>query len=358
VNGIGPVILKRIAQQFGSLAAAWSASPAEWLQVDGVGLILADAIAQARSQVKPEQLLQQHERRYPCFWTPADADYPRLLLEIPDPPPILYYRGQVDFDENCGITPTVGIVGTRSPSDYGRRWTRKLSSSLTRNGFTVISGLADGIDTEAHRSCLELKGRTIAVLGTGVDIVYPRSNRFLYKHILEQGLVISEYPDGTPPDRAHFPQRNRIIAGLSRAVLVTEAPHRSGALITARLANEYCRDVYVLPGSLDNPRSQGCLGLINQGAHVILGEGHLLESLGAMPRLHVVDEQPEFDSQPLPPLSPTLERVLKAVPFEPTPFDLIVSQANLPTSEILSALTQLEIFGLVTQLPGTRYRRS
>lgn len=358
LSGVGPVILKRIYQQFGSLATAWAASPADLLAVDGIGLQGADTIAQLRSRIDPEELLKQHEQRYPCFWTPADPDYPKLLFEITDPPPVLYYRGQVDTDENRGITPTVGIVGTRSPSDYGRRWTRKLSVGLARNKFTVISGLADGVDAEAHRSCLEGNGRTIAVLGTGVDVVYPRSNHFLYKQILEQGLVVSEYPDGTPPDRGHFPRRNRIIAGLSRAILIIQARQKSGALITARLANDYCRDVYVLPGSLDDARSEGCLNLLNQGAHVILGDNHLLESLGAMPHLRLVEDLPTDDSAPPPDLNPQLKQVFEAIPFDPMPLDLIVQKLGLPTGQILSALMQLELMGLVAQLPGNQYRRS
>lgn len=358
ISGVGPVILKRIYQQFGSLAAAWAASPADLLAVDGIGLQGADAIAQLRSRIDPDAVLAQHERRYPCFWTPADPDYPKLLFEITDPPPVLYYRGQVNPEENRGITPTVGIVGTRNPSDYGRRWTRKLSMSLARSGFAIASGLASGIDTEAHKSCLEKNGRTIAVLGTGVDVVYPRSNQFLHKRLVEQGLVVSEYPDGTPPDRAHFPRRNRIIAGLSRAIIVTEAGDKSGALITARLANDYCRDVYALPGSLDNPQSHGCLKLIDQGAHLILDNDHLLESLGAMPHLRLVEDLSPDDSAPLPTLSPQLKQVFDAIPFDPMPLDLIVQQISLSTAQILSALTQLELMGLVAQLPGNQYRRS
>ena len=335
---------------------AWQARPADLLEVDGIGLLLSQQIESARSPLDPEKILRHHEQRYPYFWTPADPEYPRLLFEITDPPPVLYYRGEPLLDENLGLVPTVGIVGTRNPSEYGRRWSRKLSRSLARNGFTIVSGLADGIDTEAHSSCLQAEGRTIAVLGTGVDVIYPPSNQFLYKRILEQGLVVSEYPDGTPPNRAHFPRRNRIIAGLSRAIVVTEAPGRSGALITARLANEYGRDVYALPGSLDNPRSLGCLDLLNQGAQVILGEGHLLGALGAMPRLQVVEDA--VPAAPPIPLDPQLDRVFRALSLEPMTLDRIVQELELSTGEILSALAQLEILGLISQLPGMQYQRS
>jgi DNA processing protein len=305
-------------------------------------------------------LLEQHSAKNPYFWTPADADYPRLLLEIPSPPPVLYYRGQVHPQENQGIKPLVGIVGTREPTEYGKRWTRKISTALARHGFTVVSGMAAGIDTEAHLGCLEAGGRTIAVLGTGVDMIYPPRNRNLYEQIQPQGLLVSEYPAGTQPNRVHFPQRNRIIAGLCRAILVMEAPTKSGALITAHQANDFCRDVYVLPGRLDDEQSKGCLGLLSRGAHIILNEGHLLEMLGAIPELDPVVQLPLFtQEQPssVPQLEPELSKVLQALPSEPTPFDVIVQQVGLEAGLVSSALLQLELMGLVSQLPGMQYRR-
>ncbi|EGJ29684.1 MULTISPECIES: DNA-processing protein DprA [Moorena] len=358
VPGIGSVLLQRLHQQFGTLAEAWKASASELGAVEGFGVRLIERVVKMRGQYLPEQLLEQHLVKNPCFWTPADGEYPRLLLEIPSPPPRLYYSGVVDLAENYGSKPIVGIVGTRNPSEYGKRWTRKISATLAKHGFTVVSGMAVGIDTQAHRGCLEAGGRTIAVLGTGLDVVYPLSNSYLYKQIQEQGLVISEYPASTKPARSNFPQRNRIIAGLSRAVLVMEAPNKSGALITARLANEFCRDVYALPGSLDNPNSIGCLGLLNRGAHVILSEGHLLEMLGAIPELdpHSALEQP-LPALPVPTLEPALAKVLDAIAFEPTSFDIIVQQAALEAGSVSSALLQLELMGLVSQAPGMRYRR-
>ncbi|HBB33054.1 MAG TPA: DNA-protecting protein DprA, partial [Cyanobacteria bacterium UBA9273] len=318
---------------------------------------------QLRSQLNPAQFLEQHSLKNPCFWTPADLEYPRLLLEIPNPPPVLYYRGQVHLPENQGIKPLVSIVGTREPSEYGKRWTQKISSVLAKHGFTVVSGMAAGIDAEAHRGCLAAGGRTLAVLGTGVDVVYPPRNRPLYEQIQQQGLVLSEYPAGTQPNRPHFPQRNRIIAGLARAVLVMEAPNKSGALITAYQANEFGRDVYALPGSLDNHKSIGCLGLLNRGAQVILNEGHLLEMLGAIPELEtreplsqlslLTPEQP----QSIPHLAPELAQVWQALTPEPTPFDVIVQQVGLAAGSVSSALLQLELQGLASQLPGMQYRR-
>lgn len=357
ITGIGPILLKRLELHFGTLKAAWEAEASALAEVEGIGLQLLEAISKGRAKIQPQTLLQQHEANNPHFWTPAESDYPRLLLEIPNPPPLLYYRGQVLPPENQGSIPGIAIVGTRDPSDYGRRWTRKLSKALAQNNFTVISGLADGIDTEAHQSCLEAGGRTVAVLGTGVDVVYPWRNRNLYQQVIEHGLALSEYPAGTQPDRPHFPQRNRIVAGLSRAVIVTEAPTKSGALITAHIANEYGRDVYVLPGSLDNPRSLGCLGLLNKGAQVILSEDHLLELLGSLPKLDRVQQTSLFDLNSIPDLEPQLQQVLQAIASDLMPLDLIIQQTGLPTSAVSSALLQLELMGLVTQQPGMRYQR-
>lgn len=351
---VGPVLLQRFLDHFGSLERAWQALPLELAQVEGVGTFVLDAIDRGRSTLKPDQMLAEHEAKNPYFWTPGDPDYPRLLLEIPNFPLVLYYQGEVRPWENQGIAPTVGIVGTRDPSEYGRRWTKRITQALVDKGFTIVSGLADGIDGEAHRACLERGGRTIAVLGTGVDVVYPHRNRDLYQQILNTGLVMSEYPQGTPPDRVHFPQRNRIVAGLCRAILVMEAPKKSGALITAQIANEYNRDVYILPGSLDNPRSRGCLELLSQGAQAILDEEHLLELLGAIPALD------SATPQPLPPpadLAPDLAQVLAVLNFEPLSLDSIVRETQLSMAIVSSALLQLELLGLVSQVPGMRYQR-
>ncbi len=368
IPGTGSILIQRLRQHFDTLAAAWVAPIAKIEAVYGFGVQNTAAIATARSAIDPESLLQQHEQANPCFWTPADDDYPQLLLEIPDFPPILYYQGIVEQLENQGVVPAIAIVGTRSPSDYGKRWTHKLTIQLTQAGFTIVSGLAAGIDTEAHHACLKAGGRTIAVLGTGVDVTYPYSNLSLAESIAKQGLLVSEYAAGTQPDRANFPRRNRIIAGLCRATLVIEAPQKSGALITARLANEYNRDVYALPGSLDNPKSRGSLELLNQGAQVILGEAELLEALGSIPQLHSTT-QLSLLSLPaaalsLPPAAPDLPPELRAI-FQVIPvmtekaiaLDYIIEQTGQPTSTVLSALSHLELMGLVTQLPGMRYRQ-
>lgn len=354
IKGIGAVSLKKIYRHFGSLQAAWNAPAIAFAEIEGLSGKVVTAIQQTRAKDYPQVLLEKHLENNPQFWTPADSAYPRLLLEIPGPPPLLYYSGRVELTENQGIKPTIGIVGTRNPTEYGKRWAKKITQALVDRGFSIVSGMAAGIDAVAHHTCLEANGRTIAVLGTGVDTLYPYSNRHLYQQLQQRGLIVSEYPARTQPDRGHFPARNRIIAGLCRAVLIIEAPQRSGALITARFANDFCRDVYVLPGSLDNTRALGCLSLLNSGAHVVLGIEHLLEMLGTMPCLAHIPPPPE--PKPLPELKPEVERIYRAIDRQSVAIDSIVEQTGLNTSEILSALFQLEVLDLVVQLPGMRYQ--
>ena len=353
ISGVGAVTLQRLQKQFPSLEKAWYASQQELQQIAGLGNKNIQQILEQRSRLSPETLFNEHLRKNPQFWTPADANYPRLLLETPSPPPVLYYQGKIDPQEMQGTQPLISIVGTRSPSDYGKRWTQKISAALAKHGYTIISGLAAGIDAYAHRSCLEAGGRTLAILGTGLDTVYPPQNRQLYQDIQQQGAILTEYPVGTKPDRGNFPARNRIIAGLSRAVIVTEAPEKSGALITARYANEFGRDVYILPGSLDNKNAIGCLGLLNQGANVILSETHLLEMLGTMPQLDLVEET----ASPLPNIEPNLKEILSAIAPEPTAFDVIAQKVEQDANSISAGLLQLELLGLISQAPGMRYQR-
>ena len=401
---VGPTLIPRLEKHFGSLAAAWDAAAVELEQVPGLGPKSVEEIVVARSQFNPQAAYDSHVAINPKFWTPGDQNYPTLLRELPSPPSMLYYRGEVELKENRGVKPAIAIVGTRHPSDYGIKWTKRLSKALTQRGFTIVSGLADGIDTAAHQACLEAGGRTIAVVGTGVDRVYPARNRSLCQRIVEQGLVVSEYPSGTRPDRSHFPQRNRIIAGLCRATIVVEAPKRSGALITAYAANEYCRDVYVVPGSLDNPKVRGGLELIGQGAQVILDEHHLLELLGDMPLLDAVpvavSSKPDLGSEQgcltlessdsgevteagdfarqnalgaekegdrdnpqaelaalIEGLAPELAGVYQQVSTEAQSFDGLVMRCELAPGAVSSALLQLELMGLVIELPGKQYQR-
>jgi DNA processing protein len=359
VAGVGAILLQRLQQHFGDLKTAWEADIRALGEVEGLGEKNLIKVREARSRLNPDQFLEQYLQQNPNFWTPADPDYPRLLLEIPSPPPVLHYQGSLNLTENQGIQPLIGIVGTRHPTEHGKRWTRKISKTLTQKGFTIVSGMAAGIDAEAHLGCLQGGGRTIAVLGTGLDLVYPPSNRKLYHQIQQQGLLLSEYPAGRRPDKGNFPARNRIVAGLCRAILVIEAPQRSGALITARLANEFGRDIFALPNSPDVQQAQGCLQLINRGAYSIESEEYLLEMLGTIPDLDTEVQLSLFDApSPPPDLSPELRKVYEALASETLPFDLIIEKTAMDAGAVSSSLLQLELEGLVSQLPGMRYQRS
>lgn len=377
VAGVGPILIDRLERHFTSLAAAWSADSQKLLAIDGLGLQSVEKLVSSRANIDPEALLASHLADNPLWWTRSDADYPRLLREIPSAPAVLYYRGQPVIAENRGEIPAIAIVGTRNPSAYGKQWAQKISSLLATKGFIIVSGMAQGVDTEAHRACLEAGGRTIAVVGTGVDIVYPPRNDALAADIHQHGLIVSEYAATTPPDRTHFPARNRIIAGLSRVTIVIEAPVKSGALITAHQANDFGRDVYVLPGSIDNPNAIGCLGLLSRGAQPILSLKHLLELLASIPQLDDSQQLQLFSplataaplmeraqsqtgvslASPLPNLPPDLQAVWLAVTDEPSNFDEIVGRTQLPVATISSTLLQLELLGLISQLPGMRYQR-
>lgn len=366
IKGIGAVSLKRIYDYFGSVELAWKINESELLKIEGIGKKLVNKIKEEKGKINPEQLYIKHKEKNPQFITPFERKYPQLLLEIPSPPPVLYYQGEIDISENQGLTPLIGIVGTRKPTEHGKRWTYNISKVLAQNGFTIVSGLAEGIDTIAHRGCLDGGGRTIAVLGNGLDRVYPSNNKQLMAEIAEKGLILTEYEYGSLPERGNFPARNRIVAGLCRAILVMEAPEKSGALITAHYATEFNRDVYTLPNTPDNIQARGCLRLIHNGAEVIITEKELLSSLGAIPDLNSPQQlslfaetssPPTLLETPKPNLSEPLSIVYDAIASSPTPFDVIVNQSNLTSAEVSGILLQLELEGLVTQLPGMMYKK-
>jgi DNA processing protein len=364
ISGVGAILRKRIYQRFESMELAWDAGLDDLLTIDGIGPKLGAAIVAQRPSIDPDHLLEEYFTANPNFITPADPEYPRTLWEIPDPPALLHYQGNLDLLRSSDQATSVALVGTRKASDYGNRWTSRLSRSLTQHGWTIVSGLAAGIDAVAHQSCLDAGGQTIGVLGTGIDIVYPSSNRKLYEQMGKVGLILSEYSAGTPADRAHFPARNRIVAGLCRATIVLEAGLGSGALITARQANDYGRDVHVLAGSLDNPEAAGGLELISQGAAIITSEAGLLAALGTIVPvtqldLFAVEAMPTVVPKPTPiDLKPELQTIWQiiAASQEPVVLDTIVETTGLPTGNVLSGLLELELMGAISEQSGMRYQ--
>ena len=343
---IGPARLALLLDHFGAIEAAWFASASE-LQGAGLPRDLADAVVSQRRMLDLDSQLAANERAGIRVMTLADDDYPRLLSHIPHPPPVLYLLGNLTANDEL----SVGLVGTRRATAYGSDMARRFAAELTGAGATIVSGLALGIDTHAHRAAVESGGRTLAVLGSGLDIVYPPRNRRLAQQIVEQGALISEYPLGTQPDGRNFPARNRIISGLSRAVLVVEAPERSGALITASFAGEQGRHVYAVPGSALAPSSAGCHRLIRDGAILVTEAAQILEDLDVQSNRAAVQtrlELPASDS----------ERILYAlVGAEPRHVDELCRSSGLSIQETNGSLLGLELKGLVRQAGAQHYVR-
>lgn len=300
-----------------------------------------------------------------------DADYPRSLRDIPDPPPLLFVRGSLLERDRF----SVGMVGSRHATPYGRSVAEKLAKELAGNGLTVVSGGAVGIDAAAHRGALASGGRTIAVLGCGLDVDYPRENRALFEQIIQQGAVFTEYPPGAQPESWRFPLRNRIVSGMTQGVIVVEAPIKSGALITARLAAEHGRTLMAVPGNIDRASSAGCNDLLKDGAMLITQSEDVLRALNmivvpARPaHQHSLDLDADFEAPehaipspaPVPPpnlqLPNSQRKILECLSLTPQHLDAVALQAGLSAAEAGMELTLLEINGLVRRLPGNTYIR-
>jgi len=276
--------------------------------------------------------------------TLADEAYPRLLLEIADPPPLLYLRGQTALLGKSGLA----IVGSRNASPQGLANAEGFARAFSDTGLTIISGLALGVDAAAHRGGLSGSGSTIAVLGTGADSLYPASNRKLGEEIANRGLLVSEFPVGTPPVAANFPRRNRLISGLARGCLVVEAAVSSGSLITARQAGEQGREVFAIPGSIHSPLSRGCHLLIKQGAKLVESAADVLEELGA--------EKPTMSGS-IPKQSGVDNELLLHMGYDICTLDALVSRSRLTVDAVSAMLLNLELEGKIASLPGGRFQR-
>ncbi len=320
--GVGRTRARQLLRQHGSLEAAAASQPP--LGEDGLA-----RLAQAHAW------LAAGPRR--SLLALGDVDYPPALLNSPDPPLLLYLEGQRD---QLGRLPALALVGSRHPTPQGREIARDFGQRLAAAGYAVVSGLALGIDGAAHEGALR-SGASWAVLGSGLDEIHPRSHRGLAEGLRERGLLLSEYPPGTPPLPPHFPERNRLIAGLSQGCLVVEAAEQSGSLITARLAAEAGREVFAVPGSIHSPQSRGCHWLIQQGAKLVQEVADLLPELPAPP--------------PPPPAAP--EPLLDALGWTPSSLDALRQRLGWATDRLLAGLLELELDGRVRALPGGLYER-
>lgn len=346
VVGIGPRRFDLLLSVFGSAAAVWEADgPA--LVAAGLDRRSADALLVARRRMEPSREAENLGRAGCQAITRRDERYPPILAEIYDPPPVLYVRGELDPPD----VSSVAIVGTRGASAYGKMAAEQLASGLAAAGVTVVSGLALGVDTAAHRGALDSGGRTIAVLASGLDRIYPSQNARLAEQIVEHGALMSEFPLGIKPDAMNFPRRNRIISGLTWGTLVVEAGERSGALITAAFASEQGREVLAVPGSIFSAKSKGTNALIRDGATPVASAQDVLSELqpNRIPRqLSVAD---------IVPLDETERSLLDVLSGEPVHIDEVAREVSLPMSLVSSALAMLELKGAVRQVGGMQYVR-
>lgn len=344
VKGIGAVRLQALQDHFGDLSLAWQA-PLDALQAAGLSPKLAERVVQIRASLNLDKYMTRLESQGIHVLTWEDELYPRRLKEIDQPPPVLYMRGGLQAEDFW----SVAVVGTRRVSAYGRQVADELAMFLAHNGVTVVSGLARGVDAIAHQAALKAGGRTIAVLGCGVDRIYPPENTQLAEKMIAKGAILSDYAPGTPPDASNFPPRNRIISGLSMATVVVEAGETSGALITAQFAVDQGREVFAVPGNILALQSKGTNRLIADGAHPMLSVQDLLEVLD----LRRVTEQREV--QKILPANETEERLLRVLTHEPLHMDDIRNQTGLPIERVSATLVMMELKGLVRQVGGMNY---
>jgi DNA processing protein len=342
--GIGRVKISQLSDHFTSLEHAWKASAAE-LKKAGLDSKTVDTIVTLRPTISPDAEVDSLERYKVKTLTCDSSDYPQRLKEIYDYPPVLYVRGTLLPEDECCLA----VVGTRRATVYGRQVTEELVTDLARSGITIVSGLAKGIDSIAHRAALEAGARTIAVFACGLDIVYPAENAKLAREVMEHGALISEYPLGTRPKADNFPRRNRIMSGLSLGVLVIEAGESSGALITANQALEQNREVFAVPGSILSPASRGTNNLIQEGAKLVRNYIDILEELN----LAMMAQQLEMKE--LLPADKTESLLLKQLSREPAHIDEICRNSGLAAALVSSALAMMELKGMVKQVGGMNY---
>jgi DNA processing protein len=353
VSGLGNIACRNLLRRFGEPAAIFEAGFSDLIGVDGVRERVARNITERVFAIDPDREWRKIEDCGARIIPFNDVSYPRLLREIHDPPVILYAKGRSipqgqDF---------IAVVGSRNATDYGRRAAEQIAFGMAEAGMGVSSGLARGIDSHAHSGCLMGKGFTVAVFGTGVDVLYPSSNKRLLERILETGTAVSEFPMGTAPEPRNFPIRNRIISGMCKGVVVVEATKRSGSLITASLALEQGRDVFAVPGSIDSFKSTGTHFLIKQGAKLVENADDILSERG----FGLSDEEPEpVENIEKRTLNLTLDekRVFECLGPYPVHIDEIIRSLEEDAGAVLGILTRLELNGVVRQLPGMTFERA
>ncbi len=346
VSGIGYTRLTRLIERCGSIEAAWHAGSSELVSA-GIDAKSSAALMKARISLDLDAEMERLEQSGTHLVTVEDDNYPRLLGQVATPPPLLYVRGALIPEDDWAMA----IVGTRSPTSYGKEAARHIVTGLAQSGLTIVSGLAVGIDTVAHTVALESGGRTIAVLGCGVDVIYPDRNKHLAEQIIQNGAIISEYPMQTRPNAINFPPRNRIISGLSLGTLIVEAREKSGALITKEFALEQGRDVFAVPGSIFNQTSGGTHRLIKDGAGLVTCAEDILDALN----LTTLSTHQEMAATL--PDDPTEAMLMEHLSHEPLHVDVLCRASGLPTAVVSATLAMMELKGYVRQVGAMEYVR-
>ncbi|MBA2657623.1 MAG: DNA-protecting protein DprA [Tatlockia sp.] len=339
ISQIGPRTILKLLKRWPELEEMFALN-SEQLQHLGLPAQMAHSIANFDlCDVEADLRWQEQKNHHILTW--ANPTYPKLLKEIYDPPAVLYLKGSLaGLQQNA-----LAIVGSRKPSITGAETSKRFAYELSTNQITIISGLALGIDSQAHQGCLDAKGATIAVMGTGIDCIYPRQNRELAEKICQKGLLITEFPLKTSARAGHFPRRNRIISGLSLATLVVEAAIRSGSLITARSALDQNRDVFAIPSSIHNPQARGCHHLLQQGAKLVTSSQDIMDELGIVSHCSV-------ETNKLGALARDDKNLVKCIGFETTTVDQIIFRSGLDVQEVACGIATLEIKGAIKAVPG------
>ena len=347
IKGLGPINIKNLLKYFKTPESIWFARRKELMKVKNIGQARAEQILKMREKIKLDHEMEMLYKKGIQYIVLKDKNYPKILKNIYDPPPILYYKGKNIF-HNINLA----VIGSRRSTSYGKRVAEKISYSLSQKGFTIVSGMARGIDSYGHKGALRATGKTIAVLGSGLDHIYPPENNDLFEQIQKKGAVISEFPPDTKPLSGNFPRRNRIISGLSRGVIVIEAAQRSGSLITAGQALEQGREVFAIPGNINRPQSKGTNNLIREGAKIVTKIEDILEEIYLYKEL----ENNNKTKIMYPELNSDEKTIINIFTNEPElNIDQVVSCCNFNVSKVNRILLRLELKGVLEQSPGKKY---
>lgn len=353
IPGVGPLLHRDLIAQFGDAKGVFAAAPSELRNVPRLGPKLCRAITTATQTIDVQAEINRCRENGIKLISQSQSLFPEALRQIPDPPAVLQMRGELLPQDGLAVA----IVGTRHATHYGRQQAQRLAASLARAGVTIVSGLARGIDSEAHQATLEAGGRTIAVLGSGLLNIYPAENKELAERIVKNGALITESSTEAKPARGSFPRRNRIVTGLCQGVIVVEAGDRSGALISARLSMEQGREVFAVPGRVDSRTSRGCHRLIRDGAKLVETADDVLEELGPMFQSAPDSDGREVHRPAELQLNDQERAVLDAVRVDPTTIDEVIAGCGLPIHRVLATISVLEMRRLVRRLSGTQLIR-